>query len=102
MEIISVKDKLPENKTYVLAHYNRRNWHDSDDINGCLWKVVKFIRGLSIEDRQNLSIDNPRRNRYKGSDEFGNNEKPYCWYEFGPGSFFGQDVDYWSPLPEIK
>jgi hypothetical protein len=36
---------------------------------------------------------------YEYEDEDGNNEKPYCFREFGPGSFFGQEVDAWCELP---
>lgn len=71
------KDKLPVNGTYVVCHYTGGNWDDSDDQEGCNWKVAKF-RGAAVE---------------------GNNLVPYEWDEFGPGTFFGQDVDMWFELP---
>lgn len=101
-DIISVNDRLPENKTYVLIHLKKDNWKDqsANNENGAYWAVAKFVRGISKEERNQLT-DSDRKNMYGPHDEHGNNEKPYCWLEFGPGMYFGQDVDYWSYLPKV-
>jgi len=100
MESISVKDILPENGKYVLAHYTGGNWHSSDDQSGCEWKVCKFVRGISEAERSGLQEFDARKNSYRGCDEWGNNLVPYYW-NYMQGSLFGQDVDYWAPLPEL-
>ena len=91
-------DKLPKNNTYVVARYTGGNWRDSDDQEGCVWKVVKFVRGISKEEREALPDTDSRKRIYITGDTFGNNTVPYCWKEFGPGEIFGQDVDYWTEL----
>lgn len=78
-EWISVKDKLPPANTYVLVHYSGGNHRDGDDQFGCECRVMKFVKDSNME--------------------VGNNLRPYRWLEFGPGSLFGQDVDYWQLLP---
>lgn len=102
MNIIDVKDKLPENNTYVLAHYNGGNWFDPDDQLGCEWQVCKFVRGLSLADRELLPDIDSRKCCYRSGDEAFNNQRAYIWDTFGPGSHFGQDIDYWAPLPIAK
>jgi len=99
MEVYNAKDRLPEDNTYVVARYTGGNWSDSDDQNGVNWKVVKFVRGLSKSERDALPDSDQRKRVYSGADEGGNNFLPYQWKEFGPGSFFGQEVDYWMMLP---
>lgn len=99
MRPISVNDSLPADKTYVLARYTGGNWHDSDHQSGCVWQVVKFVRGLSLKERQSMP-DCTRKRRWHSEDEGMNNERPYCWDSFGPGCLFGQAVDCWLPLPE--
>lgn len=98
----SRKGELPKNNEYVVARYTRGNWHDSDDQEGCVWKVVKFERGLSEKDRQSLVLSEKQRKTYSSCDQFGNNLKPYCWNEFGPSCIFGQDVDLWFRLPRCE
>lgn len=117
MEKISVKDRLPEENQYVLAHVTLTNWGDKDDPTGNrYWKVVKFTRGISMMEREQMKIDSPeipeshpsipnmlvyrsRAYSFHNADEHGNNKVPYKWDEFGPGGYFGQDVDYWCELP---
>ena len=73
---ISVKDRLPKDKTYVLVYYNGGNWGDPDgDPN---FKIAKFEmgRGPCV-----------------------NNERDYLWKTFGALQLWGQDVDFWMPLP---
>ena len=102
MNWISVKDRLPDNNTYVLIHCDVDNWFDSDDQRGVKFRVAKFVRGLSVAEREKLPDNHSRKKTIKGSDEHGNNLLPYCWYQFGPGSLFGQDVDYWMPILELS
>lgn len=120
---INTKDQLPEDNKYVLGIHNRTTWHDKDDQEYVNYVVVKFKKGLSKEDRErmkNSEIDNPicvgltfpsdlsyplrhetpRSNTYRSEDEWGNNAKPYYWDIFGPGSFNGQEIEWWMPLPE--
>jgi hypothetical protein len=97
---IRIEDKSPTNKTYVLVRYTGGNWHDPDHQEGCVWKVAKFISGISKDERRLMS-DCDRKKTYKRGDEHANNKRPYEFEEFGPGALFGQDVDYWMPLPEI-
>lgn len=100
MDVFNVKYELPEDRTYVLAHYTRGNWSDSDHQQGCEWKVVKFIRGISASEREAME-DCPRKRTHCSEDEGMDNNRPYCWKEFGPTSLFGQDVDFWANLPLI-
>ena len=56
--------------------------------------------GLTIAERESF----PRSERkliYKEEDEQGNNAKGYNWQEFGPGSFFGQEITYWSHIEDV-
>ena len=101
MNIISTQDALPKNKTYVLVHLSNPPWIDSDDSVGLKWVVAKFQQGISVEEREALLLDDPRKNRYTGADEDGNNLVPYNWNEFGPDCHFGQEVDYWCHLPTL-
>ena len=75
--------ELPNDGQYVLVHIKNRLWTDPRDPFGVFWKVVRFV------DRDERKF-NP------------NNKKPYLWREFGPGTYFGQDVDYWIELPHVK
>ena len=123
MDLIRVEDRLPENNEYVLIHLTITNWKDKDDTGGKrFWRVAKFIRGISKEEREAMkqgrvydpieigrtcptppgewvSHETRRSNVHKSEDESGNNLVPYCWDEFGPGNRFGQDVDLWAELP---
>lgn len=100
MKVMSIsKGEFPKNRTYVLIHVPNRPWYDSDDEVGKFWKVAKFVRGISEEERENAML--PRRNTYKGCDVHGNNLVPYNWTEFGPDSHFGQDVENWCELPTL-
>ena len=39
--------------------------------------------------------------RIEAGDEYSNNKRPYRWIvSNGPGSFFGQEVTHWLPIPE--
>lgn len=125
MKVISVEERLPENNQYVLVHLTKDNWGDADDPDGNrYWKVAKFIRGISEEDRLKMkkgllpdpdiigwtcptppgkwiSHVNKRSATYQKGDVHGNNTVPYVWEEFGPSSYSGQEVDYWCELPVV-
>jgi len=101
--LVKCADKLPKHNQYVLARLNITNWGDDDDPTGNrYWVVVKFKRGLSLEERDEVPRMNPRRYEFHSCDEHGNNLKPYCWDSFGPSCHFGQDVDVWCELPNME
>jgi hypothetical protein len=97
--IFNCEEKLPPDRTYVLGWYGRSNHLDLDDPVGVNWKVVKFVCGLSQHARALLPDNDPRKRQIRSEDEHGNNLKPYYWNQFGPSSYFGQDITQWSPLP---
>lgn len=102
MGLIHTSEDLPSNNQYVLIHLTIDNWGDMDDPNGDrYWRVAKFKRGLSDEERSLLPDDDRRKITYRGEDQWANNLVPYCWDEFGPDSHFGQDVDLWHELPAL-
>jgi len=101
MKPIKPSEKLPKNNEYVLAFFSDSPWQDKDaNNNGHKWVVVKFIRGISKKERGALADGNRRKSVYASEDECWNNEKPYYWDVFGPGSFFGQDAKLWCHLPK--
>lgn len=86
MKWISVKDSLPDNKEYVFAYAGNY-------IQSMKYTVVQFCEGNTPEECERVNL-------YRGCDQHGNNLVPYNWEEFGPMSFFGQDITHWSPLPK--
>lgn len=101
-EWISVDDEMPPDNSYVLVHYKGGNYRDDNHQFGCECKVMKFVKGLSLEQRNKLHTSHPDKHTYRFCDEGFNNLKAYGWDEFGPCTYFGQDVDYWQHLTEIK
>lgn len=100
MNMISVNDKLPQDRTYVLVKHNRQNFRDNDHPEGVRWAVVKFVRGLSLEDRARLDNSDERKRLWLNEDErSGNNLRPYLWQCFGASAFFGQEIECWTYLP---
>lgn len=105
MEIKRIsKGQMPPADKYVLIYVPNRPWIDGDDEHGVFWAVAKCVYGISKAERSELSkssdpFDRYRARRYSSADEDGNNEKPYYFCEFGPDSFFGQEVDAWCELP---
>ena len=97
------KELLPKPNQYVLAHLNRDNRGDPDDLSGGrYWVVVKFIKGISEDERAALDDNDVRKRTYRAGDVFGNNTAPYAWEEFGPSTYFGQEVDFWCELPTME
>ena len=74
---ISINDALPPLGVFVLVHLTIDNWRSSSDQAGVNFVVAK------------------REMDGNG----GNNLKPYRWSQFGPTYHFGQDVDFWMPIP---
>lgn len=96
------RGEMPPANKYVLIRLKAAPWIDHSDQSNVLWKVAKCIYGISIEERQELKKKGfHRANIYKTGDEWGNNAKPYEFKEFGPGTYFGQDVDVWCELPSL-
>ena len=83
---------------YLVHRIIWKMWYGDDQF-GCECKVMKFVKGLSLEQRNKLHPSHPDKQTYRFCDEGFNNLKPYAWDEFGPGKYFGQDVDYWQLLP---
>jgi hypothetical protein len=98
---ISVKDSLPKEGKYVLGRHNRDTWHDNADQYGVNFVVVSLVKGISRKERSRMKPTQKRRQTYMHSDEWANNLVPYAWSTFGPDSFFGQEIEYWMPIPEI-
>ncbi|MBE7063962.1 MAG: hypothetical protein E7390_09300 [Ruminococcaceae bacterium] len=100
------KGEMPPEGKYIAIYVERGGWCDSDDQNGVYWKVAKTRYGITMEERLRLEksdsfADRIRAGQYRPEDEGMNNKKPYCFDEFGPDKFFGQDVDVWFELPDI-
>jgi hypothetical protein len=100
MTIIETKEALPKNDTYVLAYFPNAPWI-SEGTELHKWKVVRFIKGLSLEDRTKLPNSDKRKRTYMPEDEQNNNRVPYMWQEFGPGSYYGQAASHWCNLPTV-
>lgn len=101
------KGEFPPEGKYIAVYVNNRPWLDSDDRSGVYWKIVKTKYGITGEERLRLAesekfSDRLRANQYRPEDEGMNNQKPYRFEEFGPDSFFGQEVDIWFELPDIS
>lgn len=123
MNWIKVIDQLPPEGRWVLAHVARDNWRDEEDPDGVYYKVVRLHKGISQAERAEMKAgrlpdpeeigltfcDNKHQIHYakrsdvhRSCDECYNNLLPYNWEEFGPGQYFGQEIDFWMPLPRLK
>ena len=106
-EWISVSDKLPEEKEYVLIAM-----HD-------VIEVARIEKGISQEERRKMKSGEipdaeefgyepgkppfvvKRSDSIKAADQEGNNLVPYIWRaRSGPMEWFGQYVTHWMSLPE--
>lgn len=97
MKWFNPEEALPPENKYVLIHVPNRPWLDSDDPDGFrFYRVAKFVKGLSLKERA-VMPECDRKRTWRGEDEgMGNNNKPYCWDEFGPDSHWGQEVKKWA------
>lgn len=103
---INVKDNPPDENEYVLI------WCGG-------YHVAKIEKGITEEEREAMKcgklpdstetmwsastgyVQKKRSDIFKACDVFGNNKVPYCWHQnSGSLCWNGQDVEYWSPLPE--
>jgi hypothetical protein len=116
---ISTKDKLPKHGKYVIAKHNKGTWMDSSDQENVNTVVVKFVRGISVEEREKMEKgelpqtlekgwclsdgwrETERSGVYKSEDEGRNNQLPYNWQMFGQNSFYGQEITHWTEIPPI-
>jgi hypothetical protein len=90
---IPVEEQLPKDGEVVIVYFGNQNTRSKISI-------VRFEKGISKQEREDLKESNPERFRtYKSSDEDGNNKRPYIWKNLGPGSYFGQEATHWMPLP---
>ncbi len=97
------QDDLPGDNSYVLAWVPSRPWNDSHDPEGLrFWRVLKFQRGITQAEREALPYRDKRKKIFRGCDEWDNNKCGYNWQEFGPGSYFGQEVKAWIDLSELN
>ena len=105
-ELVSVKDRLPEENEYVMI------WCGE-------FQIARIEKGITEKERalmKNGEINDPvelgwnmsdgcfslkRSDSYKACDEGFNNKVPYCWHVLGGmEKLFGQNVTHWMPLPE--
>ena len=89
MKWIDVNDKLPHDGQIVLVQTTMDNayWADDKIDRHC---VCQFRVGRTNDEVRASGIS-------KFADQDGNNLVPYRW-EYGIGSFFGQDVSYWAAI----
>ena len=83
---------LPQEGKYVLGRSNHGYWIPKE----VKCAVVRLVKGISMEERKRTG-----NKTIRVGDQEGNNLVPYCWEEYGPGSFFGQDITHWCPIPEF-
>lgn len=102
----SVEDCLPQDGETVLVYagnYNQQN----------KFHVARFEKGISKYEREEMrkgNMPNPeidyiggirgsakRSQITRSADEYGNNQKPYCWH-VSPLTLFGQYVTHWMIL----
>lgn len=101
-EIFNTNDILPEEGKFVLGYVNYDNWViDSDKSGKVYWRVVYLVKGISIEERETLHDQDPRKRIHRFGDVFGNNLVTYSWGTFGPSNFYGQDITRWCHLPDV-
>ena len=92
--------ELPEDNNVVLIYIPYAPWI-SNAIGDIHYKVAVFHKGITQKERE-LLPECERKHLIYGCDEYGNNLKPYNFEEFGPGSFFGQEVKAWTYIDEYK
>ena len=86
-------EKLPEKDQQVIIYTT---------IKGKSINICTFKRGISAKEREELKLSGDKRGiTFTGADEYSGNRKPYNWdVVYGPGSYFGQDVTHWMPIPD--
>jgi len=88
---ISCDEVLPKNHQVVIVYSPSSQM---GKVNIC-----EFAKGITKEERKQMG-GSDRARSIKPSDEHGSNERPYYFkVHKGPGSYFGQEVTHWMPLP---
>ena len=99
-QVFLTSQKLPNHGEYVLAYFPSRPWRDPDaKKEEHKWVVVKFMKGLSIKERNDLPDLDRRKTLYLPMDQDANNLLPYTWDQFGTSKFFGHEASCWCYLP---
>lgn len=93
-------NEFPLDGQYVLGYVKKDNWLSCQN-NNHYWKVVKFERGITADERASLKDCDPRKFIFESGDEHSNNKVGWHWKEFGQGSYFGQEISIWYPLDEL-
>ena len=109
VEINSEKD-LPKEGKYVIAKHNKGTWHDDDDQENVNTVIVKLVRGISEEEREEIRGTKKdllegnilRSDIYKQGDEHWNNAVPWAWETFGSDTFFGQEITHWTEISPLS
>lgn len=94
---IKTEDMLPPYGKYVLARHNRGSWVDREDQDNVNCVVVKLVKGRTHDE---VWAQDPVVLKF--ADQEGNNQRPYAWDEFGPDSYFGQDITHWMVIPPLE
>lgn len=88
---ISCEETLPKPNQVVIVYAKESQMAD--------YSICTFEKGISMKERTQMA-GTQRALIIKAADEHDNNRKPYCWKrKLSPGSYFGQDVTHWMPLP---
>lgn len=89
--MISIEDRVPEDRQVVLIYTNETNVFGSK---GQLMRfhVATFVKGRTAEE-----VERDRCSTF--GDQQWNNRVPYGWKGDGPCAWFGQEVTHWMPLP---
>jgi hypothetical protein len=91
MKWISVEDALPEQDQRVLVFTPKTNLF--------IGSPVRIYTMHFRSGRTKQELEQVERPAIGAEDEHGNNQRPYCWSCENSGSFFGQEVSHWMPLP---
>lgn len=94
----AVAENPPRDGQYVLVKLLKDNWI-ADDKGDHYFKVVQFVRGLSLAEREALPDTDRAKYSFCSADVHGNNLRPYCWDTFGPSCYFGQEATHYWDLP---
>ena len=96
---VPVDVALPEDGQAVLVRYARDNWicdhtlSDGSHHETWRWQAARFVVGRTAAEAE-------KAGEYRPQDEIGNNQRPYCWEEFGSDELFGQDVTHWAAISD--
>jgi len=99
------EDILPPENKYVIGKHSRGTWRDRNDQKNVNTVIVSLRKGMSLKEREALingtEEEIMRSRTWRSEDQGDNNDKPYYFDTFGPDSFFGQDIPYWTEIPDL-